>query len=99
MFNELRVVGLGATANYQSTLGSLLNPLNILKQIESLRHPALRDILSGFYGVVRPGEMLCGPFFSRLPTLVLLRLIMLMRAIVTQAEVRLCLRRFLYRHH
>ena len=36
----------------------MLNPLNLLEKIRSLRHPALRDILSGFNGVVRPGEML-----------------------------------------
>ena len=57
-FEDLRVIGLGATANYQPTLGSMLNPANILKSIHDIRHPALRDILSGFYGVVRPGEML-----------------------------------------
>lgn len=58
MFRNLKVVGLGAIATYQPTLGSLLNPLNIFKQINSIRHPALRNILTDFYGVVRPGEML-----------------------------------------
>lgn len=58
MFKDLRVTGVGATANYQPTLGSLLNPINALKEINNLRHPALRDILSGFEGCVRPGEML-----------------------------------------
>ncbi|EKM53332.1 uncharacterized protein PHACADRAFT_259626 [Phanerochaete carnosa HHB-10118-sp] len=57
-FEDLRVVGLGAAATYQPTLASMLNPLNALRKINRARHPALRDILSGFYGVVRPGEML-----------------------------------------
>lgn len=57
-FENLRVVGLGASATYQPTLGSMLNPLNLLEKINSIRHPAVRDILSGFDGVVRPGEML-----------------------------------------
>ncbi|KAF9461727.1 pleiotropic drug resistance ABC transporter [Collybia nuda] len=58
LFQDLRVVGLGATASYQPTLGSMLNPMVALEQINTLRHPPLRDIISGFEGVVRPGEML-----------------------------------------
>ncbi|KAJ6512909.1 pleiotropic drug resistance ABC transporter [Mycena sanguinolenta] len=58
VFEDLRVVGLGASASYQPTLGSTLNPLSILEQIRTLRHPPLRNILEGFSGVVRPGEML-----------------------------------------
>ena len=58
MFKDLRVTGVGASANFQPTLGSLLNPLNTFKEIQNSRHPALRDILSGFEGCVRPGEML-----------------------------------------
>ncbi|KAH8101733.1 pleiotropic drug resistance ABC transporter [Cristinia sonorae] len=58
MFKDLRVIGLGATASHQATFGSFLNPLNIMRNINQLRHPALRDILSGFEGVVRPREML-----------------------------------------
>jgi len=57
-FENLRVVGLGSSASFQPTLGSLLNPLSILSALKTLRHPPLRDILSGFEGVVRPGEML-----------------------------------------
>ena len=60
VFENLRVVGLGASASLQPTLGSLLNPLNIFAKIRSLRHPALKDIINGFAGVVRPGEMLRG---------------------------------------
>ncbi|KAJ7168526.1 pleiotropic drug resistance ABC transporter [Mycena filopes] len=58
VFQDLRVVGLGASASYQPTLGSTLNPLSILETINTLRHPPLRNILDGFSGVVRPGEML-----------------------------------------
>ena len=58
MFKDLRVVGLGAAANYQPTFGSFFNPRVILEKIQASRHPPLRDILSGFEGVVRPGEML-----------------------------------------
>ncbi|KAJ7852077.1 ABC-2 type transporter-domain-containing protein [Mycena olivaceomarginata] len=58
VFQDLKVVGLGASASYQPTLGSTLNPLSILEQIRTLRHPPLRNILEGFSGVVRPGEML-----------------------------------------
>ncbi|KAJ7261720.1 ABC-2 type transporter-domain-containing protein [Mycena haematopus] len=58
VFQDLRVVGLGASVSYQPTLGSTLNPLFILERIKALRHPPLRTILNGFSGVVRPGEML-----------------------------------------
>ena len=58
VFENLRVVGLDVSASLQPTLGSLLNPLNIFAKFRSLRHPPLKDIISGFEGVVRPGEML-----------------------------------------
>jgi ATP-binding cassette subfamily G (WHITE) protein 2 (SNQ2) len=58
LFEDLRVVGLGASASFQSTFGSLFNPLGIVGAIRNIRHPPLRNILSGFEGVVRPGEML-----------------------------------------
>lgn len=58
VFESLRVVGLDVSASHQPTLGSLLNLLNIFTKIRSLRHPPLKDIISGFRGVVRPGEML-----------------------------------------
>ncbi|RDX52640.1 pleiotropic drug resistance ABC transporter [Lentinus brumalis] len=58
VFQDLRVVGLGASASFQETLGSALNPLNLVRNIQAAMHPATRDILSGFDGVVRPGEML-----------------------------------------
>lgn len=59
LFEGLRVVGMGASASYQKTLGALFNPLGIIENIKNARHPPLRDILAGFEGVVRPGEMLC----------------------------------------
>lgn len=58
VFRNLRVQGLGAAASFQPTLGSTLNPLEIPGKIRQLLHPPVRDILSGFEGVVRPGEML-----------------------------------------
>ncbi|KAH9920627.1 pleiotropic drug resistance ABC transporter [Fomitopsis serialis] len=58
LFEKLRVVGLGESAAIQSTFGSTLNPVNWIQGIQHMRHPATRDILSGFEGVVRPGEML-----------------------------------------
>jgi ATP-binding cassette subfamily G (WHITE) protein 2 (SNQ2) len=58
MFKDLRVVGLGAAASFQPTFGTFFNPMTILENIRTLRHPPLRDILTGFEGVLRPGEML-----------------------------------------
>ena len=57
-FKDLHVVGLGAAVSYQSTFGSFFNPKVILENLRTNRHPPLRDILSGFEGVIRPGEML-----------------------------------------
>lgn len=58
MFNDLRVVGIGARASLQPTIGSLFSPTSLLRTINEARHPPVRDILSGFEGVVAPGEML-----------------------------------------
>ncbi|KAF4607737.1 hypothetical protein EYR40_000072 [Pleurotus pulmonarius] len=58
LFEELEVIGLGASARHQPTLGSLFNPMEIWRGIQSKRHPPLKSIISGFEGVVRPGEML-----------------------------------------
>ena len=58
LFENLGVVGLGASASHQQTLGSIFNPMNIVRAIQYLRHPPLRDILTDFEGVIRPGEML-----------------------------------------
>ena len=67
MFRDLKVIGLGATVSYQPTLGSMLNPSNWLKGIQASRHPTTRAIISGFEGVVRPGEMLCKSMHLILP--------------------------------
>lgn len=56
------MVGLGATASYAHTLGSIFNPSTFVEAFQKFRHPPIRDILSGFEGVVRPGEMLRGYF-------------------------------------
>ena len=37
----------------------MLNPINILGAIQTLRHPPINTILKYFKGVVRPGQMLC----------------------------------------
>ncbi|KAI0943006.1 hypothetical protein AcW1_002753 [Taiwanofungus camphoratus] len=58
VFENLRVVGLGAAESFQPTLGSTLNPFRIVDIIRKFRNPPVRDILVGFEGVVRPGEML-----------------------------------------
>ncbi|EGO00657.1 hypothetical protein SERLA73DRAFT_105009 [Serpula lacrymans var. lacrymans S7.3] len=58
LFQNLRVVGTGSSASYQPTMGSIFNPVEIFKSISNMRHPPTRDILSGFEGVVAPGEML-----------------------------------------
>ncbi|KAI0767296.1 pleiotropic drug resistance ABC transporter [Fomes fomentarius] len=57
-FRNLRVTGVGAAASYQETFGSVLSPLNFVSGIRGALRPATRDILTGFEGVVRPGEML-----------------------------------------
>ncbi|KAK0494589.1 pleiotropic drug resistance ABC transporter [Armillaria luteobubalina] len=58
VFRNLRVVGMGASSSHQPTLGTVLDPRSILNIIQRIRHPPVRDIISGFEGVVRPGEML-----------------------------------------
>ena len=61
---------MGASASFQPTLGSLFNPMNLVNALQTLRHPPVRDIISGFDGVVRSGEMLRTflprPIFGRL---------------------------------
>ena len=58
MFRDLRVVGLGVGAAAQHNLASLFYPRSIVKYINTLWHPPVHDIISGFEGVVLPGEML-----------------------------------------
>ena len=57
-FKDLRVVGTGATSSFQNTVGSTLNPKVVYDNIRHTLRPETRDILSGFNGVIRPGEML-----------------------------------------
>ncbi|KAG2054926.1 pleiotropic drug resistance ABC transporter [Suillus hirtellus] len=58
MFKELRVVGACSRTSLQPTVGSPFYPSTFLRKIREIRHPSNRDILSGFEGVVTPGEML-----------------------------------------
>ncbi|CAA7262034.1 unnamed protein product [Cyclocybe aegerita] len=58
VFQNLHVTGLGTSDSFQPTLGSALNPLTIFETVQKRRHPTVRDILVGFEGVVKPGEML-----------------------------------------
>ncbi|KAG2155262.1 ABC-2 type transporter-domain-containing protein [Suillus bovinus] len=58
MFEDLRVVGAGSRTSLQPTVGSPFQPSTLLAKLRGIRHPSIRDILSGFEGVVTPGEML-----------------------------------------
>jgi hypothetical protein len=55
---DLRVVGRGTSNLYLPTLGSMFNPFGILEDIQAARHLKLRDIISGFEGVVKSEEIL-----------------------------------------
>lgn len=57
-FRNLQVVGTGSADTYLPTLGSVFNPAVILEGLQNQRHPKLKNILQGFEGVVRPGQML-----------------------------------------
>ena len=57
-FKDLRVIGKGASSYFQNTVGSRLNPKVAYDDIHRALRPETRHILSGFSGVVRPGEML-----------------------------------------
>ncbi|KAG0701456.1 ABC-2 type transporter-domain-containing protein [Suillus ampliporus] len=58
MFKDLRVIGAGSRTSIQPTVGDPFNPSTILRKISQRRHPSTKHILSGFEGVVAPGEML-----------------------------------------
>ncbi|KAF9012193.1 hypothetical protein BDZ89DRAFT_928964, partial [Hymenopellis radicata] len=57
-FRDLQVVGLSASTSYQSTIASVFDPRTLLHAIQNIRHPPVRDILHGFEGIVKPGELL-----------------------------------------
>ncbi|KAG2033847.1 ABC-2 type transporter-domain-containing protein, partial [Suillus americanus] len=58
MFKDLRVVGLGSRTSLQPTVSSPFHPSTFLRKIKGIFHPSIRDILSGFEGMVSSGEML-----------------------------------------
>ncbi|KAG2044053.1 pleiotropic drug resistance ABC transporter [Suillus americanus] len=58
IFKNLRVVGAGSRTSLQPTVSSPFHPSTLLAKIRGIRNPSIRDILSGFEGVVTPGEML-----------------------------------------
>ncbi|KIY47177.1 hypothetical protein FISHEDRAFT_66171 [Fistulina hepatica ATCC 64428] len=58
VFEDLNVTGRGSDADYMPTFGSRINPLDALRGLWGMRNPHTRPILTGFEGVVRPGEML-----------------------------------------
>ncbi|KAG1745100.1 ABC-2 type transporter-domain-containing protein [Suillus paluster] len=58
MFKDLRVIGGGSRTSPQPTVGSLFHPSTCMRKMRGNRHPSTKDILSGFEGVVTPGEML-----------------------------------------
>ncbi|KAI9569369.1 ABC-2 type transporter-domain-containing protein [Boletus coccyginus] len=58
MFRDLRVMGVDVGAAVQHNLVSLFYPKSIIQYIRAWWHPPVRDIISGFEGVVLPGEML-----------------------------------------
>ncbi|KAI0318679.1 pleiotropic drug resistance ABC transporter [Amylostereum chailletii] len=58
LFQDLAVAGLNTSSSYQSTFGSVFDPRTALSAWSRLRHPPVRNILQGFEGLVRPGEML-----------------------------------------
>lgn len=57
-FKDLRVIGTGSSSSFRNTVGTRLNPKVAYDDIRRALRPETRDILSGFNGVVRPGEML-----------------------------------------
>lgn len=66
-FKDLRVIGTGVSSSFQSTVGSRLNPKVAYNDIRRALRPETRDILTGFNGVIRPGEMLRkSPFPNRI---------------------------------
>ncbi|KIJ53330.1 hypothetical protein M422DRAFT_242475, partial [Sphaerobolus stellatus SS14] len=57
-FKGLRVTGVGGFHQYQETIFSVMNPLNLVAKAHKAFHPPTHEILTGITGTVRPGEML-----------------------------------------
>jgi len=57
-FKDLNVIGVGATASHQATVGSMYNPKAIWRDFRSSLRPSTRKILHDFNGVLKPGKML-----------------------------------------
>ena len=69
VFHDLEVIGKGTSALYQPTIGTIFNPVCTVENVRAARQAPLKTILTGFEGVVKPGEMLCQCFrrsFKRL---------------------------------
>ncbi|KAH7106585.1 pleiotropic drug resistance ABC transporter [Auriculariales sp. MPI-PUGE-AT-0066] len=58
LFRDLRVVVDGSTAALHDNVGDLFNPLVMAEKIGGMFKQQQRNIISGFEGVVKPGEML-----------------------------------------
>jgi len=63
-FQDLEVIGMGTSTLYQPTIGTILNPVCAVENARAGRQAPLKTILTGFEGVVKPGEMLCQCFFG-----------------------------------
>lgn len=59
LFEDLSVQGQGGGAAMAPTMGDILQlPVTIFKGIQSARHARKKNIIEGFSGLVKPGEML-----------------------------------------
>ena len=57
-FRDLQVQGLNAASSHLPTFGSIFNPSAMMEELRNKRNPQLKNILTGFEGVIQPGEML-----------------------------------------
>ena len=51
MFRDLRVAGLDVGGSVSHVLASVFHPQSLIKYINTLWHPPVRDIISGFEGL------------------------------------------------
>lgn len=58
VFSNLTVLGLEEDTEYHENLLSIFTPTSILREIQSIRHPPIKEILTDIEGLIRPGEML-----------------------------------------